>query len=109
MVSFADLLSRLRAQPITLKSYLLKLVLAGVIPLLVCWIRTVARLARQKQVAVERGLVETTRAWTVALYKEFESSITALKGLGSSEHLGMGDVGGFYAVSFRVVEGQPAW
>ena len=109
MVSFADLLSRLRAQPITLKSYLLKLVLAGVLPLLVFSIGMVVLLARQKQAALERGLVETTRALTVALDKEFESSITALKGLASSEHLGIGDVVGFYDVSFRVLESQPAW
>jgi PAS domain S-box-containing protein len=60
-------------------------------------------------VAWERGLVETTRALTVALDKEFESSITALKGLAASEHLGIGDVIGFYDVSVRVLKSQPEW
>jgi len=109
MALFASLFSRPRPRPITLKSHLLKLILVGVLPLLIFSIGMVVLLARQEKAALERGLVETTRALTVALDKEFESSITALKGLATSEHLGIGDVIGFYDVTSRVLQSQTQW
>jgi len=109
MALFVSLFSRLRARPITLKSHLLRLILVGVLPLLIFSIGMVILLARQEKAALERGLVETTRALTVALDKEFESSITALKGLATSEHLGIGDVIGFYDVTSRVLQSQSQW
>lgn len=109
MAMFASLLSPRRARPITLTSHLRKLILVCVLPLLLFSIGMVVLLARREKVAWERGLVETTRALTVALDKEFESSITALKGLAASEHLGIGDVIGFYDVAVRVLKSQPDW
>ena len=109
MALFASLFSRPRLRPITLKSHLLKLILVGVLPLLIFSIGMVVLLARQERAALKRGLVETTRALTVALDKEFESSITALKGLATSEHLGIGDVIGFYDVTSRVLQSQTQW
>jgi PAS domain S-box-containing protein len=106
---FASPWSYLNPRPATLKSHLLKLILVGVLPLLVFSIGMVTLLARQERAAMERGLVETTRALTVALDKEFESSITALRGLASSEHLGIGDDIGFYDVCLRVLKSQPEW
>ena len=106
---FASLGSYFNSQPATLRSHLRKLTLVGVLPLLVFSIGMVALLARQERAAMERGLVETTRALTVALDKEFESSITALRGLASSEHLGIGDEIGFYDVCLRVLKSQPEW
>jgi PAS domain S-box-containing protein len=109
MAMFASLLSRLRTRPITVTSHLRKLILVCVLPLLLFSIGMVVLLARREKVAWERGLVETARALTVALDKEFESSITALKGLAASEHVGIGDVIGFYDVSVRVLKSQPEW
>jgi two-component system cell cycle sensor histidine kinase/response regulator CckA len=109
MALFASLFSRVHSRPITLKSHLLKLILVGVLPLLIFSIGMVVLLARQERAALKRGLVETTRALTVALDKEFESSITALKGLATSEHLGIGDVVGFYDVTSRMLQSQTQW
>ena len=109
MALFASLFSRPRLRLITLKSHILKLILVGVLPLLIFSIGMVVLLARQERAALKRGLVETTRALTVALDKEFESSITALKGLATSEHLGIGDVIGFYDVTSRVLQSQTQW
>lgn len=99
----------LRSRPITLKLHLRKLILVAMLPLLVFSTGMVVLLARQERAAIKRGLVETTRALTVALDKEIESSITALKGLATSEHLGIGDVIGFYDVTSRVLQSQPEW
>jgi PAS domain S-box-containing protein len=66
-------------------------------------------LARQEKATLVRGLAETARALTLAVDREFDSSIITLKALATSEHLDSGNLSEFYRVCTRILQRQDNW
>src|SRR5262245_18565497 len=96
-------------RPATLRLHLIKLVLAGLAPLLIFSAGLILLFERQEQATLTRGLQETVRALRGALQLTFQSSITTLEALASSESLDAGAVVQFRGIAARVLGGQDDW
>jgi PAS domain S-box-containing protein len=92
-----------------LKWYLVLLVLATLVPLLAFAAFMVYQHGTIHRAAVERALLETSRAFAVALDKHFDATIMSLQGLVTSEHLDRGDLRAFYRQARRVQEAHEEW
>jgi signal transduction histidine kinase len=95
--------------PVTLRAQLIKVILGALAPVIVFSAALIILFARQEQATLTRGLQETTRALGTAVEKEFESSITSLQGLASSEALDTGQVSDFRRIAWRVLRAQENW
>jgi PAS domain S-box-containing protein len=93
-----------------LRSHLLTIVLATLLPVLLFAVVMAVLFARQQQAAVRTALQETAEALTIAVDRELEASITTLRALATSRALGARDVAGFYAEAQGLrAEAHPAW
>jgi|GEM_PF-5305588 len=97
------------AQPRSLRSNLLFLVVIAFIPILAFAIVMVILSARNEREVFERGATERTRALITAVDAELKSFITPLEALATSRHLDVGDLGRFYEDAVRVLKSQPVW
>src|SRR5205823_13567535 len=70
-----------------LRRHLLMLVVAAVVPVLVFATVMVIVFGRGERASTERGLRDTTRALTLAVDREIETSMKALEALAASLHL----------------------
>lgn len=102
-------LPRLRDQSLSLRSHLVLLVLAALLPMLVFSAGLVVLLDRQERGRVERGLLETVRTLALAVDQELRSSMTALNALAALPRLDEDDLAPFYEVAQRVRVTQPTW
>jgi PAS domain S-box-containing protein len=109
MAFLVSLWSRLRPHRASLRFYLIRLVLTALAPLLIFSVGMIVILARQEKATLERGLLETSRALTLALDREFDSSIITLKALATSEHLDSGNLSDFYRICSRILQRQENW
>jgi len=109
MASLDSFLSRLFSRPTSLKFYLIKLILLAVGPVSVFSVIMIILFARHEQAALRRGLQETARALAGAIDKEFESAITKLEALATSEPLDFGAVREFQRVAARILRSQDDW
>ena len=109
MAFLGSLLSRLRPHPASLRFYLIRLVLTALAPLLIFSVGMIVILARQEKATLERGLLETTRALTLAVDREFDSTIITLKALATSEQLDSGNLSQFYRICTRILQRQDSW
>jgi signal transduction histidine kinase/ActR/RegA family two-component response regulator len=91
-----------------LRSHLVALVLAALVPVLGFAAFVMRENARLQLAATERGMRETVAALAHTVDKELESAITALEALGQSEHLDAMRLAPFYALCDRVVR-QRGW
>ena len=105
-VSFS---SRRRSHPATVRSHLLKLVLIALGPLLIFSAWIIVLFSQQEKATLERGILETTRSLALAVDREFESSITTLQALATSEGLDAGNVTGFQRACARMLQAQDNW
>ena len=64
---------------------------------------------RGERSALERGVVDTARAVSLAVDRELEGSITSLKVLSTSPHLTTGAISAFYAECSEVLKHSPTW
>ena len=78
-----------------LRRHLLILVVAAVVPVLVFATIMVVVFGRGERASTERGLRDTTRALTLAVDREIETSIKALEALAASLHLDRDDYNAF--------------
>jgi len=101
--------ARLFDQPATLRAHLIRLILVGLAPLLLFSVGLILLFARQQQATLTRGLQETARALAGALQQEFDSSISTLEALASSEALDQGAVAEFRGIAARVLGGHANW
>jgi PAS domain S-box-containing protein len=92
-----------------LRSHLVALVLAALVPVLVFSGVIAVLFARQERTSVERGLRETTRAVALAVDRELASTITTLEALGASEHLAAGSLDAFYRQAQAILPTQEHW
>ena len=89
-----------------LRSHLVALVLAALVPVL-CFAALVMREnARLQLAATERGMRDTASAVARTVDKELEAAITALEAVGQSEHLDTLNLGPFYELCDRVTRTQ---
>ena len=109
MALLGSLLLRWLPHPASLRFYLIKLVLTALAPLLIFSVGMIVILARQEKATLERGLLETTRALTLAVDREFDSSIITLTALATSEHLDSGALNEFYRICSRILQRQDNW
>jgi PAS domain S-box-containing protein len=92
-----------------LRRHLLLLVLAAMVPVLVYATVMVVAFGRGERASTERGLRGTTRALTLAVDREIETSIKALEALAASLHLDIDDYNMFERHAGRVLPTQPGW
>jgi hypothetical protein len=87
---------------VSLRSYLLGLVVVAVLPILALAAVPIVVAERQKRDVVEHGFGETAQALLAAVDREFLVTIAALEALATSEDLAAGDLRDFYAECQRV-------
>ena len=92
-----------------LRSHLVTLVLAVLVPMIVFAAIVVAMFGRQQRAAVERGAVETARALVNAADERLNASVKLLEALATSPALDVGDLRAFHAEARRLVGNHPDW
>jgi len=95
--------------PVKLRSHLVLLVLATLLPLVAFAALSVFLFTRQEQRAIERGLVETVRALAVAVDRELRASISTLEALAVSRAIDATDLRTTTAEMARILLTQPYW
>jgi signal transduction histidine kinase len=89
-----------------LRSHLIALVLATLVPVLAFAALVIRDNARLQLAATERGMRETAHAVASTVDKELQTAIAALGALAESEQLDAADLRSFHALSQRVVRVQ---
>ena len=89
-----------------LRTHLIALVLAAVIPVLVFASVVIVLLWRHERAATEDRLRNTARALALAVDRAVLSTVTILEALATSEHLDRGDLTAFHRVARRALESQ---
>ena len=92
-----------------LRSHLVTLVLAVLVPMIVFAAIVVTMFGRQQRAAVERGVVETARALVNAADERLNASVKLLEALATSLALDDGDLRAFHAEARRLVGNHPDW
>ncbi|MBI3636076.1 MAG: response regulator [Candidatus Rokubacteria bacterium] len=92
-----------------LRSHLLVLVLATIVPFAGFAVWLVVQSHSQTRAATERGLLETARALMVAVDRELDASTAALGALATSEHLATGDLKSFDRVARAALPARGEW
>ncbi|OGQ78413.1 MAG: hypothetical protein A3F90_04690 [Deltaproteobacteria bacterium RIFCSPLOWO2_12_FULL_60_19] len=92
-----------------LRSYLIGLVVAFLLPVLIFAGAMILLFGRQQQAAVEEGLLDTARALSHTVDRELGAWIASLKGLATSEHLETGDIRRFHEQASRVLAAHGGW
>lgn len=95
--------------PLSLRSNLIQLVLAGIVPLVIFSVAMVVRFDYNERATFRRGATERTRALLTAVDTELKRSVTTLEALASSGDLDAGDLRSFHEGASRVVQTQPDW
>jgi PAS domain S-box-containing protein len=92
-----------------LRSHLVLLVLAAVLPMLAFAVAMIALFESHQRTTLERSFLDTVRALSLAVDHELKSSIAALITLGTSEHLDRSDLKAFYQQAQRARVAHSAW
>ena len=92
-----------------MRSHLVILVVAVLLPLIVFAGIVLVALGRQQRAAVEKGAVETARALANAIDESLLASVKVLEALATSRTLDTGDLSAFHAEARRAVATQPGW
>ncbi len=98
-----------RARRLSIRAYLVVLVLAALLPVLLFATILVVHRAREERAAVEHGMRDTARALATAVDRELASSITALQAFAAAQPLESHDLRTFYDDARRVVATHPNW
>jgi PAS domain S-box-containing protein len=90
-------------RPLRLRSHLIVLVLAALLPLLIFTFEMFRQKARLQHEAVERGMRDTVRALSLAVDREIGAVRATLETLAESPHLDTGNLRSFYEICRRAV------
>jgi PAS domain S-box-containing protein len=101
--------ARRARRPLSVRSHLVVLVLAALLPVLCFSAAIVVLFNANEREAVEHGLRGTTRALVAAVDRELKSSITSLEALAASKRLAAGELRAFYDDALRALQAQPTW
>ena len=102
-------LARWVFRPTSLNSYLIRLIVGGLAPLLIFSVFMMVLFAGHEQANRRRSLEDTARALALAVDQQLESSITNLEALATSEPLDIGAVNVFRAIAARTLNTQKNW
>ncbi len=100
---------RTSGRPHSLRTHLVGLVLAVLLPLVGFSAIVVVLFGQHERAAIERGLLDTARALSVAVDKELEASIARLEVLAGSRQLDSGDLAAVHETAGRVRAQNPDW
>jgi PAS domain S-box-containing protein len=89
--------------------HLMLLVAVALLPVLIFGGVMIGALGRQEQAATERGLLDTTRALSLAIDRELGAAIRSLQILALSEHLRSGDYKKFHEESKTILPTLGVW
>src|ERR1041384_1331458 len=92
-----------------LRSYLLCLLVAGLLQLVLFTLITTMVLSARERAAVEQGLQDTARALAVAVDQDVDNAVAVLNTLATSEALDAGDLRRFYDQATRVLGQHQDW
>lgn len=92
-----------------LRSHLIILVVAALLPVLIFAGVMIVVFGRQQQKLVENSLVDTARALSLAVDRELIAWIGTLETLATSGHLDSGDLKKFYDQAQRVLDARQDW
>ena len=92
-----------------LRSHLVALVLAVLVPMMIATAIVIALLGKHQRAAAERGAIETARALVHGLDEILHSSITTLEAVASTHALQVDDLRAFDAIARRVLTTQSDW
>jgi PAS domain S-box-containing protein len=93
----------------TLRSHLLALTLATLLPMIAFAVVASVLFAQRERATFERGARERTLALLTAVDAELAGSITALQALATSDDLASDSFKTFHAEATRVLRSQPRW
>jgi signal transduction histidine kinase/ActR/RegA family two-component response regulator len=94
----------------TLRSHLVTLVLAVLVPMLVFAVIVVGLFGRQQRAGVEQGAVETARALMNAVDESLNTSVKTLEALAVSRALdGGGSLAELHGEARRILRSRPEW
>jgi signal transduction histidine kinase/ActR/RegA family two-component response regulator len=94
---------------VRLRSHLVLLVLAVLVPMVVFSTIVIVAFGRQQRAAVRDGAVETARALMNAIDESLSGSVSKLQALATARSLDRGDLGEFDVEVKRVLASQPDW
>ncbi len=91
------------------RTHLLILIVATLLPILAFSVVIVALLHRETRLAAQRGLLQTARALSVAIDREVQASVSTLSLLATSHHLNPLRPADFDREARVALRSQPAW
>lgn len=92
-----------------LRSHLIVLVVAALLPLLIFAVVMIVLFDRQQRASVETRMIETARALSLAVDREVTGWTGTLEGLGASKQLDSGNLRAFYEEAQRVLKAREGW
>jgi signal transduction histidine kinase len=92
-----------------IRAHVIWLVAAAVLPVMIFSMIMTAVFWRQQRAAYEDRFLERVRAVSIALDREHEASIVALRGLAESSSLAAGDLERFHDRAEQAVRGKQSW
>ena len=92
-----------------IRAHVIWLVAAAVLPVMIFSMIMTAVFWRQQRAAYEDRFLERVRAVSIALDREHEASIAALRGLAESSSLAAGDLERFHGRAEQALRGEQSW
>jgi hypothetical protein len=93
-----------------LRSYLIALVIAALLPLVIFAFTVIVVFSREQRANLDRSLVDTARALSLAVDRELDASIRSLQVLATSEQLqAENNLKEFYDQAASAFKTQPYW
>jgi PAS domain S-box-containing protein len=97
------------SNPMKLHSHLVALVIACLLPVILFAGVMIYASYSQQRAHIERGMIDTTRALSLAVDRELDASIRTLQVLATSDHLYSGDLEKFYRSAQDAVKNLAGW
>lgn len=100
---------RILSAKLKLRSYLIPLVVASVVPVIVFSAIMILVDSRTQTKRLQQNMVNTTRALALALDGKLQASFSALRVLATSEHLDRGNLKQLYDQASRALKAHSDW
>ncbi len=97
------------AQPLTIRSHLVTLVVVALVPILAFAVIVVLRLNRHEKDALKRTTAESAHVLSTAVDRELARSLTSLDVLAFSRQLDHGNLHAFYDDAITLLRAHPEW
>ncbi|KAA0679005.1 PAS domain S-box protein [Roseomonas genomospecies 6] len=98
-----------RQRPMTLRGYLLRLVLVTLVPMLLLGGMLIGWLVQQQREAVEDNMYDTAEALALIVDRELAATIDSLRALSRAEALAVDDPAAFHQRATQALSQHPYW